>query len=419
MDRYTGELKRIVHEWGAFVKWAVLSAAIGAVVGLAAVAFHWSIDAATALRKTYPWMIWLLPAAGAAIALCYQWCGMDHDKGTNQILLAVRDDEPVKLRMAPLIFFSTVATHLAGGSAGREGAALQLGGSLASWTGTKLGLDGRDRRILVMCGMAAAFSALFGTPITAAVFSIEVASVGVMYFGAIVPCLVASISSFLLAQALGLHSLVGYDAGTAAVLNSGNMLRTLLLGMGCAAVSVLFCVAMHLSQKLYKRYFKNQVLRAAAGGAMVLVLTLLLGTRDYCGAGDELIRKLLREPGQWYVFLLKIIMTALTLGAGFRGGEIVPALCVGCAFGTWLGGLIGFPTAFAGAMGMAAVFCGVTNCPVTSFLLSFELFGGEGMILYSLCCGVSYMLSGYYGLYSAQKLIFSKFRPEEVDQSAR
>ena len=418
MEQFKQDLKRIVYEWGAFLRWAVLAALTGAVVGGVAVAFHWCIGTVTALRIMEPRLIFLLPAAGALIALAYKLCGMEQDKGTNQILLAVRDNEPVKLRMAPLIFFATVATHLAGGSAGREGAALQLGGSIASWTGQKLKLDGRDRRILVMCGMAAAFSSLFGTPITAAVFAIEVASVGVMYYAAIVPCLVSSVSGFILARALGLHGLVGYNAGAVPVLSAASMWKTVVLGVACAAVAILFCVAMHQGHKLYETYIKNSVLRAAVGGCIVLALTLLWGNQDYSGAGDELIRQMLNGRSAWYMFLLKILFTALTMGAGFRGGEIVPALCVGCAFGTWMGPLLGLPQGFSGALGMAAVFCGATNCPVTSFLLAFELFGGQGMILYALGCAVSYMLSGYYGLYSAQKLVFSKFRPEQVDRPA-
>ncbi len=404
----------------AFLKWVVLAAGVGLVVGAAATAFHWCIGTVTGVRTMFPWVRWLLPAAGAAIVLLYRVCGMEKDRGTNLVLVAVREAEPMPLRMAPLIFLSTVLTHLAGGSAGREGAALQLGGSMAAWAGKVLRLDEKDERVMVMCGMAAAFSALFGTPITAAVFAMEVVSVGVMYYVAFVPCLVASVSGFLLARALGLHGLVGYAAGQAPALTGASMAQTVALGAMCALVSVAFCAAMHASHKLYERYLPDPVIRAAAGGALVLALLLILPDSGlYSGAGDELIRKLLGGQTIWYAFLLKMLFTALTLGAGFRGGEIVPALCVGCAFGTWAGPLLGLPHAFSGALGMAAVFCGATNCPITSMLLSYELFGGEAVVLYALACAVSYMLSGYFGLYSEQKIVYSKTRPEWVDKKAR
>ena len=419
-----GQMKEILRAAaagaGAFVKWMILACVTGLAVGAAAVAFHWCIGTVTALRGMFPRIIWLLPAAGAAIALIYKLCGMEHDRGTNLVLVAVREAEPMPLRMAPLIFLSTVLTHLAGGSAGREGAALQLGGSMAAWAGKVLRLDEKDERVMVMCGMAAAFSALFGTPITAAVFAMEVVSVGVMYYIAIVPCLVASVSGFLLAQALGLHGLVGYATGQAPALTGASMAQTVALGALCAVVSVGFCAAMHASHKLYEKYIPNAVLRAAVGGALVLILLLVM--KDgwlYSGAGDELIRKLLGGQTIWYAFLLKTLFTALTLGAGFRGGEIVPALCVGCAFGTWVGPLLGLPHAFSGALGMAAVFCGATNCPITSMFLSYELFGGQAVILYALACAVSYMLSGYFGLYSEQKIVYSKTRAEWVDKKAR
>ena len=168
--------------------------------------------------------------------------------------------------------------------------------------------------------------------------------------------------------------------------------------------------------RLYARYLPDPLLRGLAGGILVLALTLLVGEQTYNGAGDGVIRSMLAGETIPEAFLLKILFTALTLGAGFRGGEIVPVLFTGCAFGTWAGPLLGLPRGFSGALGMAAVFCGATNCPLSSILLAFELFGGEGLPLYALCCGVSYMLSGYYGLYSEQKIIYSKFSPEWIDK---
>ncbi|MCI8422924.1 MAG: chloride channel protein [Lawsonibacter sp.] len=401
-----------------FLKLALYACGIGIWVGVVAVAFHYGIDWGTEVRVHVPRIVWLLPAGGVSIVLIYRICKMEQDRGTNLVLVAVREAEPMKLRTAPLIFLSTIITHLVGGSAGREGAALQLGGSMSAWLGRKLGLDAMDSRVIVMCGMSAAFSALFGTPLTAAIFAMEVVSVGRMYYAAMVPCLLASQTALLVAKFCGLHGSVGYVIGAAAPLSPFSMLCTAGLGVLCALVSILFCMMVHAAPHIYNKYISSTMARATLGGLLVLGLTLLVGSQDYNGAGDPVIRRMLVGETIPEAFLLKILFTSLTLGAGFRGGEIVPVLFTGCAFGTWMGPMLGLPHGFSGALGMAAVFCGATNCPLSAILLSFELFGGEGLPLYALCCGVSYMLSGYYGLYSEQKIVYSKFRVEWVDRKA-
>ena len=416
MPQLSNRAKASLENAAAFSKWLAYSCLTGVAVGLVAVAFHIGIDLATELRGEHPKIIWLLPLAGPAIILLYRWCGMAKDRGTNLVLVAVRDAERLKLRTAPLIFLSTICTHLVGGSAGREGAALQLGGSLAAYTGKKLRLDEMDERIMVMCGMAAAFSALFGTPITAAIFAMEVVTVGRMYYSALVPCLASSYTAALVAHGFHLHDIHGYPIQDALDLEPLPALQVAALGVLCAVLSILFCVVMHAAPKLYGKYLPDPTLRAAVGGTLVLALTLLVGSQTYNGAGDPVIRRLLAGDAIPEAFALKLLFTALTLGAGFRGGEIVPVLFTGCAFGTWVGPMLGLPHGFSGALGMAAVFCGATNCPLSSIFLAFELFGGQGLPLHALCCGVSYMLSGYYGLYSEQKIIYSKFKPQWVDK---
>ena len=411
-DRVRGH----IEEGISFLKWLLYACSIGALVGVVGVAFYYGIDWATQLRGEVPRVVWLLPAGGVSIVLIYRICHMERDRGTNLVLVAVREAEPMKLRTAPLIFLSTIITHLVGGSAGREGAALQLGGSLAAFVGRQIRLDQKDGRVMVMCGMSAAFSALFGTPLTAMLFSMEVVSVGVMYYAALVPCTVSALTAFQVAQAMGLHQSPGYEIGLEAALGPVTMVQAAALGILCALVSILFCQAVHTAPKVYARFLSNPLLRAAAGGALVLVLTLLVGSQDYNGAGDAVIRRMLAGETIPAAFLLKILLTALTLGAGFRGGEIVPALFTGAAFGTLAGPLLGLPHGFGGALGMAAVFCGATNCPLTSLMLAFELFGGGSLPLCALCCGVSYMLSGYYGLYSEQKIVYSKFRTRWIDR---
>ena len=408
-----------VQEGLIFLKWVLYSCCIGVLVGAVAVAFHYGIDWTTELRLHDPNIIFLLPAGGVAIVLIYRICKMERDRGTNLVLVAVRSAVPLKLRTAPLIFLATIITHLVGGSAGREGAALQLGGSLAAYVGRLIHLDTKDSRMMVMCGMSAAFSGLFGTPLTASIFAMEVVSVGVMYYAAIVPCLTSALVSLLVARMCGLHGEVGYFIPQAAELSFATLLQAAVLGGLCALVSILFCKVMHAAPHWYAKHFESTMLRVTVGAVLVLALTLLVGNQDYNGAGDPVIRRMLAGETIPEAFLLKILFTALTLGAGFRGGEIVPVLFTGCAFGTWVGPMLGLPHGFSGALGMAAVFCGATNCPLSSMFLAYELFGGESLPLYALCCGVSYMLSGYYGLYSEQKIVYSKFKAEWVDKKAK
>ena len=414
-DRVLGH----VEEANLFVKWLLYACFVGGLVGVVGVAFHHGIDWAAEFRAHAPEVVWLLPAGGVAVVFIYRLCYMLEDRGTNLVLAAARGAERLKLRTAPLIFIATIVTHLVGGSAGREGAALQLGGSLAAYVGRKIRLDAKDSRVMVMCGMAAAFTALFGTPLAATVFAMEVASVGVMHYAAIVPCTVASLTAFLTARFLGLHDSVGYEIGAAAELTAGTVFSTVILGVLCAILAVWFCKAMHAAPHWYQKHFASPELRALLGGAFLLVLTMMVGSQDYNGAGDPVIRRMLAGETIYAAFLLKILFTAVTLGAGFRGGEIVPVLFTGCAFGTLMAPVLGLPHGFAGALAMAALFCGTTNCPLSSILLAFELFGGESLPLFALCCGVSYMLSGYYSLYSEQKIMYSKFKTEWIDRKAK
>ena len=405
-----------------FVKWLIFACLIGLICGCVGTLFHFAIDAAAELRGEYPWILWLLPAGGALIVLLYRWCGMEKDRGTNFVLVAVRENEPLRLRTAPLIFAATVITHLVGGSSGREGAALQLGGSISSKIGRWMGLDDKDSRVITMCGMSAAFSALFGTPLAAAVFSMEVVSVGVMYYAAIVPCTIASLVGVGVAASFGVPPTV-YDLTGVPALSMVTALQCVGMGILFALLSILFCRVMHAAPKLYNKFIPRPVLRAAVGGALVIALTYLVwlwnpGTYDYNGAGAGLIAQAIGGQARPEAFLLKILFTAVTLGAGFKGGEIVPVFFTGATFGCVAAPFLGLHPSFGAGLGMVSVFCGVTNCPLTSLLLAYELFGGQGLPLFALSCAVAYMLSGYYGLYSEQKIVYSKFRPEFIDKKA-
>ena len=410
-----GKLEDIGKMLLSFVKWIIIAAVVGAFVGIVGVFFHICVEKATEIRVEMPWLIWLLPIGGAAIVFLYKKTGMEKDRGTNLILDAVRSNEPLNIKTAPLIFVSTVITHLFGGSSGREGAALQIGGSIASYVGTHIKLDEKDQRIITMCGMAAGFSALFGTPVAAVVFAMEVVSVGVMYYSAIVPCIIASAVGAYIASLFDIAPTSFSVIGSIPTIELLTIFKVIVLAVLCAAVSMLFCLTLKKTHKLYDK-IPNKTVAAIVGGLAVAILTFIIGTTDYNGAGMDVIGRAVAGEAEYEAFILKIIFTALTLGAGFKGGEIVPTLFVGATFGNVAGKLLGLGGSFGAGLGMAALFWGVTNCPLTSLILSIELFGTEGLIYYAVACAVSYKLSGYYGLYSAQKIVYSKHRPEFIDK---
>lgn len=329
----------------------------------------------------------------------------------------------MKLRTAPLIFLSTVITHLVGGSAGREGAALQLGASISNKIAHRLGVEPEEGRMLTVCGMAAAFSALFGTPLTAAIFALEVVHVGIIQYAALVPAFLSSLTGFLLAGYLGVPP-TAYTISGLPVLSPLALVQVVVMGGLCAALSVLFCKVMHGTGRLYAKYLPDARVRAVAGGFIMIGLSLLdggLSDQVYNGAGGNLVQAAVTGNGagvEPWGFLVKIVFTALTLGAGFRGGEIVPTFACGATFGCVAGPLIGLSPSFGGALGTVAAFCGVTNCPLSSILLAYELFGGGGLPLFALAIAVSYRLSGYTGLYSEQQIVYSKRTPHQIDKKA-
>ena len=412
------EIKELTSKFlssvAVFIKWVLLASVVGSIVGVMGVLFHFAVEQATHLQTSYPWLLFLLPVGGVVIALLYRVCGMEKDMGTNTILQAVRGENPLRLRTAPLIFVSTVITHLLGGSSGREGAALQIGGSMGARLGRWMGLDQKERQMMIMCGMSTCFAALFGTPLTATIFAVEVISVGVMHYAALVPCITGALIGYGTAHIFGIAPTAFAISGVPEM-GLHAVGQVLVLSLLCALLSQLFCLTMHTAGKLYKKYLPDTVLRAAVGGVLVIVLTMLLGTRDYNGAGMSVIVRAMQGQAEPLAFLFKLILTAVTLGAGFKGGEIVPTFFIGATFGCVMGPLLGLDPSFAAAVGLVALFCGVINCPVASFTLAVELFGGDGVIYFALASTVGYMLSGYYGLYSGQKIVYSKLEAKFID----
>ena len=377
--------------------------------------FSMGVSWATGFRLSHPSMLFFLPVSGLLIVWMYHSFHEEGNRGTNMVIDAISSNERVTPATGPLIFFSTILTHLGGGSSGREGAALQLGGSIGNSFGEWFKLDERDKKIAIMCGMSAVFSALFGTPVAAAIFSLEVVSVGVLYYAALVPCVFSSFLAVGIARAAGLEG-EHFPVEMIPALDLKAMGLLVLLGILCAAVSILFCVLLHTAEHAYRKYFPDARVRILAGSFLFIALTLLSGTRDYCGSSMGLIESSIEGSVRYEAFLMKMLFTAVALGAGFKGGEIVPTLCVGAALGCAFGEITGFAPSLCAACGMAALFAGVTNCPITSLVIALELFGYEGMEYFSIIIAVAFALSGYYGLYASQKFVYSKTRTEFINR---
>lgn len=413
------QLNEVYFSVKTLIKWLVLGSFIGFLVGSVCSIFGHMLVWANDYRMAHQWISYLLPLGGLVIIFMYRIWNNEDDKGTNTVISSIHSNTGIRTRMAPLIYVSTMITHFLGGSAGREGAAIQLGGSIANRIGRELSLNDNDQRIIIMCGMSAGFSALFGAPMAAAIFSLEVISIGIMHYSALVPCVTASMTAHFLANYLEVKPesfLVASIPEFAPLI----FVKVIIFAALAGGISILFCICLHETAHLYKKFIKDRYIRIFVGGCLILLLCAVLGTNDYLGSGQGIMEHIFHyEEIEWYSFLLKMVFTALTLGAGFKGGEIVPSFCIGAAFGCAVATLFGLPTTLVAACGMVGVFCGVTNCPITSLLISFELFGFEGMPYYLTTVVVSYMLSGYYGLYRSQKIMYSKTETNFVNREAK
>ncbi len=396
----------------ALMKWLLVAAVTGVLSGLIGSAFHICVERVTELRGARPWLLFCLPLAGVAVAAEYKLLRTE-GKGTDDVIDAVHLGKPLPLALLPSIFIGTVLTHLCGGSAGREGAALQMGGTIGYQTGKLFRMDDRDTRTATLCGMAAFFSALFGTPLAAAMFALLVISVDQFYHGDFVPCFAAALVAYGISLRMGVEPT--RFRLTVPELTAAELARVAVLAALCAWVSVLFCAVLHGAGRLLKWWQPNAYSRAAAGGVLLVIMTLVCGVPDYNGAGMDVIAAAVETgTARPEAFLLKMAFTAVTLGSGFKGGEVVPSFFVGAAFGCTAAPLLGLPAGFGAALGLVGVFCGVTNCPVASIFLAVELFGGDGLLSFALACGVSYMLSGYSGLYSSQTILHSKLKARYI-----
>ncbi len=422
MERLRSQFRSMMGEYYdspvVLVRWALFAWFIGMVVGVVGATFHWIDEIAFTAFNENNLLVLGMPFAGLLIVWLYHVTDMADDKGTNIILVHMRKNKRIRLRTAPLIMISTALTHLTGGSAGREGAALQLGASISDYIGRVAKLKGDDTRTVKICGMAAGFAALFGTPLAAAVFAIEVARVGTMYYTALFPAVLSALVATIIANALGTHAYT-YELLEIAQPSFTTIVQVVLLGLLCAAVAVIFCLSFSVAHRFYHHYTPNPYHAAFLGGVLIILLTFIIPGDYFNGTGIRVIGFSIQGQAEPLYFAFKILFTVLTLAAGFKGGEIVPALCIGASFGCVFGGLLGLPPSFGAALGMIALFCGVTNCPMASVFMAYELFGGEALPLFMLCCAVSYTMSGDGGLYTAQHIIYHKFKYEQTPKSLR
>lgn len=399
-----------------FIRWTAISIVMGTVCGLIGTAFGYGVIYAQRLFKTHSFMLYLMPVAGVLIVLLHQMFHELGNRGTNLILESISSDKRIPMATLPCIFISTILSQAVGASAGKEGAALQIGGCIGNYFGDVFHMDERDKKVMIMSGMSGCFGAIFGTPLAAAMFGIEVISIGVAYYAALVPCVFASFIGAQISGALGLHGesfLILHIPEFSLV----PALYTVGLGLTCALLSVCFCILLHETQHLYKNKIGNVYVRILVAAGLSIALAFIFG-RDYCGAGFNLVEKAVDGESAYLGFLLKMIFTAVALGGGFKGGEIVPTLAVGASFGCTFGLLTGFEPSLCAAAGMLATFVGVTNCPIATMFLGFELFGFEAMPYFAVAVAISFTLSGYYGLYSGQKFTYSKTKAEFINRKA-
>lgn len=390
-----------------FVKWGLLGVLMGVIGGLLGAGFHHALHFVTHIRSEHTWLIFLLPVGGLLTVAIYRLFKMQGNKGTNEIIDATLDGHPVSPMVAPSIFLATAITHLFGGSAGREGAALQLGGSTASMLAKLFKLKEGERKVMVMAGMSAVFAGLFGTPLTATLFCMEFESVGTIFSPALLPCFLSAFIASRVSLSLGVHAET-YILTEAFSLNLTNFWQYLILAVLVSLLGIAMCWVFHKAEHMAAHYLTNSYVRIAVGGVIITVLTLLVGDHRFNGAGMVMALKAVGGEADWYSFLLKMLFTAVTLSAGFKGGEIVPTFCIGATFGCVLGGLLGLEAGLAAALGLVGLFCCATNSPFASIVLSIEMFGSTNLYLFAFVCVICFVLSGNSGLYASQIIQFSK-----------
>jgi H+/Cl- antiporter ClcA len=416
-------------------KWLLIGIPVGVLVGAAVAFFLWLLDVATQTRWAYPWLLFLLPLAGIPIVVIYQRLGGESARGNNLVLDEIHQpDRGVTWRMAPLVLFGTVATHLFGGSAGREGTAVQMGGSIADSFRRLPGFNPRDTPVLLSCGVAAGFGAVFGTPLAGAIFALEVIAVGRVLYPALIPCLIASVVADQAVTIIGVpHQPYSIQSAVDLKITSDCCgfdptlwAKVAIAGVAFGLVSFLFSESFHTLSALWARHIRVYWLRPVAAGLLIILLTLVLGTTDYLGIGvttedgtgvsiANAFEAGGADPLSW---LWKLVFTVITISAGFKGGEVTPLFFIGATLGNVLAAGMGAPIDLFAGLGFVAVFAGASNTPLASTIMGVELFGGEYAIFFAVACFVSYLFSGHSGIYLSQRIAHPKGEHLEVEETA-
>lgn len=421
------------------VRWTILIVPIALVIGSIVALFLWLLGAAIHFRFSHTWLLFLLPLAGLLIHLIYQSVGKSSEKGNNLIMEQIHEEGGgVPKRMAPIILITTVITHLFGGSAGREGTAVQIGGSVAAMFGGWFRLKGLDMRMVLTAGVAAGFGAVFGTPVTGAIFAMEVLTIGRIQYDALLPALIAAVVGDLTVGAWNVtHTNYHIDPlpHTTYYLSDFFHFDILLLGKVIVSSAVfgltsyIFAGMVHEIKTICLKVFKHQWMIPVFGGLMIISLTFLIGKPDYLGLGvDAQYPGAVTIPSAFHnggsdtwSWLWKTIYTTLTLGTGFKGGEVTPLFYIGATLGNTLSVLLNAPVSLFAALGFIAVFAGATNTPLACTFMGIELFGGEHTLLFAVACFTAYFFSGHSGIYSSQRIavpkIFDEFFADETSLS--
>jgi H+/Cl- antiporter ClcA len=385
-----------------FLKWLFLSAIVGVLAGSASAFFLFFLDWVTEWRENHLWIIAFLPLAGLIIGLAYYYWGTEVVKGNNLLLEEFHSPKKlIPLKMAPLVLFGTLITHLFGGSAGREGTAIQMGAAISDQFSKLFSLNENDRKILLIIGISAGFAAVFGTPLAGAVFALEVMVFGKIKSEALLPSLTTPFIADFSCMAWNV-SHTQYSIPTVPDLGVINLLWAVLAGIIFGLTSWLFSRSMHFWTKLFKSIIKYAPFRPLIGGIFIAIAIYLMGNTKYIGLGIPVIMSAFSEDLNSYDFLLKILFTTFTIGAGFKGGEVTPLFFIGATLGNALVWFVPLPVALLAGMGFAAVFSGASNTPIACTLMGIELFGIESAIFIGVACLISYFFSGHTGIYTSQ-----------------
>ena len=389
-------------------RWIPISSLVGILSGSASALLLVSLELATNLRETHRWLIFLLGPAGLCVGYLYKYFGSSVEAGNNLILEEVHDPKAViPVRMTPLILIGTFVSHLFGAAAGREGTAIQTGASLADQLTKPLRLMPRDRRILLMTGISAGFASVFGTPLAGAIFGIEVLAFGRLNYDAIAPCFIAAFVGDLVTKAWGAHHTI-YTITAIPVLNVSGILSSMVAGVAFGLVAMAFAKTTHAVSHTARRLISSAPFRPFFGGIIITATVLLIGTTKYIGLGIPTIVTSFHAKLPVYDFAGKFLLTSITIGTGFKGGEVTPLFFIGSTLGNALSRILPLPSSLLTGMGFAAVFSGAANTPIASTLMAMELFGAEAGAYAGIACVVSYLFSGHSGIYHAQRVGRSK-----------